>query len=62
MNLKLINLLTNNELKIRPCAINCSFMVIYECKYEHGMRSLLDYFSKIPKFLILLKKRFYLTF
>ena len=44
---------------LRPCAINCSFMVIYERKYEHGMRSLFEYFSKIQKFLILLKKKLY---
>ena len=30
---------------IRPCAINCSFMVIYERKYERDIRPLFDYFS-----------------
>ena len=30
------NRLQDPELK--PCAINCSFMVIYERKYERGMR------------------------
>ena len=50
------------DIHIWPGGINCSFMAIYERKYERGMRSLFDYFSKIPKFLIPLKKRFYLTF
>ena len=64
---EMILLFSYSKIKIlegpfRPCAIDCSFMVIYERKYERGMRSLFDYFSKVPKFLISLKKRVYLTF
>ena len=31
--------------------VRSRFVVIYERKYECSMRSLFDYFSKIPKFL-----------